>query len=96
MLISRSNVDAITRAFWRRIHPHRNDHDRELPTEMPVEFTAHMSTALCALDEKFSDLLKAAKNLEKRLPGGYNSRYYHAREELEALRKAIANLEDEK
>lgn len=48
------------------------------------------------MDEKFNDLLKAAKNLEKRLPTGHGARYYHANEELEALRKAIANLEEEK
>ena len=36
------------RAFWRRIEPYKNDYGKELPEKLPVEFRAHMGTALLA------------------------------------------------
>lgn len=43
-------IDGVCRAFWRRIEPFKNLHERELPKEVPVEFRAHMGTALSLLD----------------------------------------------
>lgn len=43
-------AERVARAFWRRIYPYRNDYEKELPKDCPVEFVANMSTALCALD----------------------------------------------
>ena len=37
------------RAFWRRIEPYKNDYEKELPEDMPVEFVASMATALLQL-----------------------------------------------
>ncbi len=41
-------MEMIVRAFWRRIEPHKNNYGKELPKELPVEFRAHMATALLA------------------------------------------------
>lgn len=41
---------SVIRAFWRRIEPFKNNFGKELPAELPIEFTAHFSTALTALD----------------------------------------------
>jgi hypothetical protein len=43
--------DAFIRAFWRRIDVHKNDFDKELPEEMPVQFRASMETALLVFDK---------------------------------------------
>ncbi|MCP4700500.1 MAG: hypothetical protein GY862_27160 [Gammaproteobacteria bacterium] len=47
-------VESVIRAFWRRIYPYvfaENEapYPRELGEEVPVEFQAHMDTALLAL-----------------------------------------------
>lgn len=39
-------VNQVARAFWRRIYVYRNDYGIELPKPLPVEFMAHMATAL--------------------------------------------------
>ncbi|HAC30678.1 MAG TPA: hypothetical protein DCF82_23170 [Marinobacter hydrocarbonoclasticus] len=48
-LADEKQAERVVRAFWRRIYPYRNDYDKELPEKLPVEFLAHMTTALCAL-----------------------------------------------
>ena len=50
--INDDQVRKVIRAFWRRIYPYRNDYGIELPTPMPVEFMAHMATALTWVDNK--------------------------------------------
>lgn len=45
------NFEAFIRAFWRRIEPYKNDHGKELPKEMPVEFIWAISTAAILLRE---------------------------------------------
>ena len=46
------DAERVARAFWRRIQPYvaEREYARELPYPCPVEFAAHMSTALLALD----------------------------------------------
>jgi hypothetical protein len=39
-------IERIARAFWYRIEPHKNKYRKDLPKELPVEFRAHMATAL--------------------------------------------------
>jgi hypothetical protein len=53
--ITDSQVNAVARAFWRRIYPYRNDYERELPDKLPVEFFAHMATALSWADNPPKD-----------------------------------------
>lgn len=60
-----STVNAIARAFWRRIWGYRNNYDKELPERMPVEFSASMATALMHLQTK-PDTNRIAE-LEKQL-----------------------------
>jgi hypothetical protein len=48
--ISDAQVNAVARSFWRRIEPYKNDYGRELPEQLPVEFFAHMATALSWLE----------------------------------------------
>jgi hypothetical protein len=43
--------DAFIRAFWRRIHAYKNDFEKELPEEMPVQLRASMETALLVFDK---------------------------------------------
>ncbi len=43
-------IGKIARAFWRRIEPFKNDYGKELPIPLPVEFQAHMATALSLID----------------------------------------------
>lgn len=50
--INDDQVRKVVRAFWRRIYPYRNNYGIELPTPMPVEFMAHMATALTWIDNK--------------------------------------------
>lgn len=50
--ITDSQVNAVARAFWRRIYAYRNDYDIELPKPLPVEFMAHMATALTWVDKE--------------------------------------------
>lgn len=49
--ITDSQVNAVARAFWRRIYAYRNDYGIELPKPLPVEFMAHMATALTWVDK---------------------------------------------
>lgn len=51
---SDSQVSAVVRAFWRRVQPYvyaenQAPYPKELGAEIPVEFQAHMGTALLAL-----------------------------------------------
>lgn len=50
--ITDSQVNAVARAFWRRIYAYRNDYGIELPKPLPVEFMAHMATALTWVDRE--------------------------------------------
>lgn len=50
--ITDSQVNAVARAFWRRIYAYRNDYGIELPKPLPVEFMAHMATALTWVDKE--------------------------------------------
>jgi hypothetical protein len=52
--ITDSQANAVVRSFWRRIYPYRNDYERELPDKLPVEFFAHMATALSWVDKPIS------------------------------------------
>ena len=45
-------INAVSRAFWRRIEPYKNDFEKELPEKLPVEFQSFMGTALSWLDDK--------------------------------------------
>lgn len=45
-------INAVSRAFWRRIEPYKNDFKKELPENLPVEFESFMGTALSQLDNK--------------------------------------------
>jgi len=47
--ISDQQVNAVARAFWRRIEPYKTKYGKELPDPLPVEFSAHMGTALTVL-----------------------------------------------
>ena len=49
--ITDGEVEKVVRAFWRRIYHYRNNYDIELPTPLPVEFMAHMATALKFVDK---------------------------------------------
>ncbi len=37
--------DGFIRAFWRRVEPYKNDHEPELPEEIPVEIKCAFETA---------------------------------------------------
>ena len=50
--ITDQQVNAVVRAFWRRIYAYRNDYGIELPKPLPVEFMAHMATALTWVDKE--------------------------------------------
>lgn len=80
-LVTPDMVDRISRAFWRRIEPHKADFDKELPAELPVEFKSFMATALSQLtdnsplyydhlDDLFENLSKEQRH-SKRLPPVY-------------------------
>lgn len=45
------HIEGLSRAFWRRIEPYKNDYGKELPAELPKEFRAHMTTALMVLEQ---------------------------------------------
>lgn len=45
-------INAVSRAFWRMIEPYKNDFERELPENLPVQFQSFMGTALSQLDDK--------------------------------------------
>jgi hypothetical protein len=57
--ISDDQVRKVVRAFWRRIYAYRNDYGIELPDPLPVEFMAHMATALCWVDKVASTDLQS-------------------------------------
>lgn len=68
MTIDEIRISNVARAFWRRIDPHKHEYGAELPTPLPVEFQAHMTTALLALhDESEHQQLKKAKRLLRSL-----------------------------
>lgn len=46
----RRNIASVTRAFWRRIYPFRNEFGKELPETLPIQFDAHMSSAMYAVE----------------------------------------------
>lgn len=39
------NFEGFIRAFWRRVHKHKNDYESELPEDMPIEFKCAAGTA---------------------------------------------------
>lgn len=45
-------INAVSRAFWRRIEPYKNEFGSELPVKLPVQFQSFMGTALMWLDDK--------------------------------------------
>ena len=45
-------INAVSRAFWRRIEPYKNKFEKELPEKLPVEFESFMGTALSQLEDK--------------------------------------------
>lgn len=49
---NKSLVERIARAFWRRIDAYKNDYEKELPEELPVEFASFMATALSQADDQ--------------------------------------------
>ncbi|EOB4971332.1 hypothetical protein ACK2J6_001225 [Vibrio fluvialis] len=50
------NYEAFIRALWRRIEPYKNNYGKELPSPLPVEFTAHIATAGMLLQESLCGL----------------------------------------
>ena len=62
---SNKNFEGFIRAFWRRIEPHKNDYDKELPEELPIEFKAHMATASILLrqENEFEVMKKALERI---------------------------------
>lgn len=68
--MNNSKIEGGARAFWRRIEMYKNDHGKELPKPLPVEFMASMSTALMLIDyegmlnhiDKLEALRAAAEN----------------------------------
>ena len=44
-------INAVSRAFWRRIEPYKNEFDSELPEKFPVQFSSFMGTALSQIDD---------------------------------------------
>lgn len=44
-------INAVSRAFWRRIDPYKNEFEKELPENLPVQFQSFMGTALSCLDD---------------------------------------------
>lgn len=68
--ITDAQVNAVARAFWRRIYAYRNHYGVELPKPLPVEFMAHMATALTWVDREPSpriteqDALAAVEKLD--------------------------------
>lgn len=64
MTIDEIRICNVVRAFWRRIEPHKHEYGPNLPIPLPVEFHAHMTTALLALrDESEYQQLQTAKRL---------------------------------
>lgn len=53
--ITDNQVGKVVRAFWRRIYPYRNNHERDLPAQIPVEFMSFMATALHWIDKPQAD-----------------------------------------
>jgi hypothetical protein len=62
--ISDLQVMQVARAFWRRIYPYRNDYGIELPKPLPVEFMAHMATALMWADKPLEQQVVVPEGLE--------------------------------
>lgn len=62
--IKDSEVAKVVRAFWRRIYPYRNDFGIELSHPLPVEFMAHMATALTWVDREPSPRITEQDALE--------------------------------
>jgi hypothetical protein len=61
--ITDDQVKKVVRAFWRRIYCYRNDYGIELPSPLPIEFMAHMATALKWIDDAPHTTENSAWNL---------------------------------
>ncbi|MBE8232345.1 MAG: hypothetical protein HAW67_01325 [Endozoicomonadaceae bacterium] len=46
----RKGYEGFIRAFWRRIEPFKDQYNKNLPSELPIEFKAHMATAWLVFD----------------------------------------------
>lgn len=68
-LKTRVSDTGFIRAFWRRIFVYRNDFEKELPQEMPVQFAAAFETAAILL-RKPSD--RGGKGYEREVLGQNN------------------------
>jgi hypothetical protein len=100
--INQDTVNAIARAFWRRIEPFKNRFDKELPDEMPIEFQSHMATALTLLIEPFvaknnldrgelvNRLIEANENSSQRVLG--SDIFYQAAERISFLERTLAKI----
>lgn len=75
--ITDSQVHAVARAFWRRIYAYRNHYGIELPKPLPVEFMAHMATALTWVDREPSPRIteQDAREIEDFLVEDYKREY---------------------
>jgi len=89
-ILDRDSI-AVLRAFWRRVQPVLRMtgciNENELPAKIPIQLTANMRTALCAL--KFDDIearLAAAEADAGRVTGE-TSDGYHTFNELYEFRK---------
>lgn len=88
-------LDAFIRAFWRRINAYKNDFEKELPKEMPVQFRASMETALLVFDNDVSCLhlgrhMKRLTDSEKaNIAELYNSTSISVAELIESVQAAL-------
>ena len=93
-------INAVSRAFWRRIEPYKNDFEKELPEKLPVEFQSFMGTALSWLDDKImvwneppNEPEDNACCLVEFLEGGYEVGYYNDVQKMFAL-PCVARLSE--
>lgn len=56
---------AFIRAFWRRIEPYKNDYEKELPADMPVEFSCAFDTASMLLNKELEETKAKLKHMTK-------------------------------
>lgn len=66
------------RAFWRRVEPYKNDYGRELPEDMPVEFSCAFDTAATLLESELEETKAKLRHM--------NWCYAEAQKEIKELR----------